>query len=85
MPFAWEQVTIDDANWSKARQAIKEHEESDGYADALWVALAFGGKEAGFDDGGAANHLLERFNAEYKHSPNSFERHQYEPSRWRTV
>lgn len=75
---------MSDANWARARNAIHEYADSDGYADALRIEVEFGGEAANFGPG-SGSLLLERFNAEYNPQLNSFERHPRNPTRWRNT
>ena len=84
MANVWDEVPMNDKNWSKARTAIATTVGPDGYADVINVAIAFGGAGANFDRG-AARHLLERFNDEYPSETSSFEQHPADANRWKNA
>jgi hypothetical protein len=79
----WDEVPLTADNWEKAHHALESNADGDGYADALWVRLAFGGAPAGLVDDLAVGFLLERFNRDFTPRPNSFERDPVDQNRWR--
>lgn len=83
MAEPWNDLPISDGTWSTARSAIEQNcDAQTGYADVIYVAMAFGGQASGFDRG-AAMHLLGRLNNEYRAAPNSFEQSPREPWMWK--